>query len=283
VGNSTILSVALFMGTIAIIVCVLSAKTPVARLPEGTLLLNVVGMRLVAFEAIREFGLASSTLLAQNSVTLKTVFTFLDVRWSLSSENAGDVDGISGGRANAVKVGNKSGANGSVSKVAFHYIEFALGVALPFVELDLLALYRLKLALTCLIPINISNNPRILEIYDGVVDEKAGGGGWMEDIEVIIFDPRMIEIGSGMCSRMKGNGILRIAMLASPYKVSVNANLSEGNITCHLVLTMLIEEDKGVLPCITAVVLTPSVSWMIWIIELLSELGNIGDRARCRR
>ena len=282
-GNSTILSVALFMGTIAIIVCVLSAKTPVARLPEGTLLLNVVGMRLVAFEAIREFGLASSTLLAQNSVTLKTVFTFLDVRWSLSSENAGDVDGISGGRANAVKVGNKSGANGSVSKVAFHYIEFALGVALPFVELDLLALYRLKLALTCLIPINISNNPRILEIYDGVVDEKAGGGGWMEDIEVIIFDPRMIEIGSGMCSRMKGNGILRIAMLASPYKVSVNANLSEGNITCHLVLTMLIEEDKGVLPCITAVVLTPSVSWMIWIIELLSELGNIGDRARCRR
>jgi len=70
-------------------------------------------------------------------------------------------------------------------------------------------------------------------------------------------------------------------MLASPYKVSIDANLSEGNIVCHLILTILIEEDKWVLPYITAVVFTPPISWMVWVIELLSELRDIGDRARC--
>ena len=63
-GNSAILSITLFMGAVTIVMLVLGAKTPVARLPEGTLLLNMVGTRLVAFEAIGELGFASSTSLA---------------------------------------------------------------------------------------------------------------------------------------------------------------------------------------------------------------------------
>jgi len=58
------LSVALLMGNVAVVVCVLGTKTPTACLPEGALLLNVIGTRLVAFEAIRELGFASSTPLA---------------------------------------------------------------------------------------------------------------------------------------------------------------------------------------------------------------------------
>ena len=62
--NSAVLSIALFMGAVALIVCMLGAKTPTTRLPEGTLLFDVIGMRLIAFEAIGEFGFASSTPLA---------------------------------------------------------------------------------------------------------------------------------------------------------------------------------------------------------------------------
>ena len=42
-GNSAILSVALLMGTIAIVMHMLGAKTPTTCLPEGALLFNVVG------------------------------------------------------------------------------------------------------------------------------------------------------------------------------------------------------------------------------------------------
>jgi len=63
-GNSTVLSITLLVGTVAVVVRMLGAKTPTARLPERTLLLDVVGARLIALEAIGELGFASSTLLA---------------------------------------------------------------------------------------------------------------------------------------------------------------------------------------------------------------------------
>jgi len=64
VGDSTILSVALFVRVVAIIIHMLGAEAPAARLPEGTFLLNVIGTRLVTFEAVGKPGFASLTLLA---------------------------------------------------------------------------------------------------------------------------------------------------------------------------------------------------------------------------
>ena len=43
IGNSAILSVALLIGVVAIVVHMLGAEIPTTCLPEGTLLLNVVG------------------------------------------------------------------------------------------------------------------------------------------------------------------------------------------------------------------------------------------------
>jgi len=63
-GNSAVLSVALLMRTVAFVMRMLGAKTPTARLPEGALLFDVIGARLIAFEAIRELGFASPTPLA---------------------------------------------------------------------------------------------------------------------------------------------------------------------------------------------------------------------------
>ena len=63
-GNSAVLSVALPVGAIALIMRMLGTKTPMARLPEGALLHIVIGAQLIALEAIREFGFASSTPLA---------------------------------------------------------------------------------------------------------------------------------------------------------------------------------------------------------------------------
>jgi len=99
------------------------------------------------------------------------------------------MDGISGRRANAVKIRDKLSADGSVSKVSFHHIEFALGTVLPFIKLNSLAFYCLKFALMHPISINVSNNAGIPEINDSIVDEESGGRGRVKDIEVVIFDP----------------------------------------------------------------------------------------------
>ena len=215
-------------------------------------------------------------------MALKTVFSFLDIGWPLSSEDAGNVNGVSGGRANAVKVRGKSDVNGSMGEVALYHVELALGTFFPSVKLDSLALYRLKFALVCPIPINVSDNTRIFEVYDGVVDKKLGGGRGVKDVEVVILDPRVIEIGRRVCACMKGDGVFGISPLTNSYNVSVNSNLSEGDVLHYFVLPVLIEKDKGVLLCITTVVLTPSRSWMVRVIKLFGELGNVGDGARSR-
>jgi len=62
--DSAVLSVALLMRAVALIMRMLGAKTPTTRLPEGTLLFDVIGTCLIAFEAIRELGFASSMPLA---------------------------------------------------------------------------------------------------------------------------------------------------------------------------------------------------------------------------
>jgi len=191
------------------------------------------------------------------------------------------VDGISRRGTKLIEMRNELGANSSVSEMSFHHTEFALSAVFPPVKLDSLALYRLKFTLMRSISINVSDNTRILEINDGIVDEESGSGGGVENVEVVIFDPRAIEIGGGMCSCVEGNRKLGVTPFAGPYKVSVDPNLPEGDIACHLVLSVLIEEDERVLPHITAVVLAPSISWMVRVVELLSKLRDVGDGARC--
>ena len=86
------------------------------------------------------------------------------------------MDGVSGRGADTVEVGGKSSANGGISEVSFHHTEFAMGVVFPSIKLNLLALYCLEFALMHSIPINVSDNARILEINDGIVNEKSRSG-----------------------------------------------------------------------------------------------------------
>jgi len=168
-----------------------------------------------------------------------------------------------------------------MGEVSFHHIEFALSTAFSSIKLNLLALYCLEFTLMCPIPIDVSDNTRIFEVYNGIVDEELGGRGGIEVVEVVVFDPRAIKVGSRMCMCMEGNGIFRVPSLAGPYNVSVNANLPVSDISCHFILAVLVEEDEWVLPCITVVILAPPSSWVVWIIKLLSKLGNIGNGTRC--
>jgi len=198
----------------------------------------------------------------------------------LGGEDAGNVNSVSRRGTNAIEVGNELGVDSSISEMVLHHTQPTLSFIFSFVEFNSLVFYCLKFTLMCPIPVDISDNTGIFEVYDCIVDEESGGRGRVEDTEVIVFDPWTIEIGSRMCVCMEGNGIFRVAMLASPYKVSIDSNLSKGDVACHLILPIFIEEDKRVLPCVTVVVLAPSSSWVVRVIKLLSELRDVGNGTR---
>jgi len=105
----------------------------------------------------------------------------------------------------------------------------------------------------------------------------------VEDVEVIVLDPRTTKVGGGVCACMKGDGVFRISPFANSYNVSINPNLPEGDISRYFVLPILVEEDQRVLPHITTVILAPPSSWVIGVIKLISELGNVGNRTGCGR
>ena len=199
-------------------------------------------------------------------MALETVFSLLNVRWSLSGEDTGNVDSVSGRGANTIEVGSESSANRGIHEVALHHTKLGLGIVFSLVKLNALVLYCLELTLMRSIPINISDNTGVFKINDGVVDKKSGSGGRMEDVEVVIFDPRSVEVWRGVCTCVKRNGVFRIALLVNSYKVSINPNLSEGDVLCYFVLPILIEEDQRVLSRITAIVLAPSETWVIWVV-----------------
>jgi len=54
------------------------------------------------------------------------------------------MNGVSGGRANTVEMGNELSANGGISEVVLHHTEFALSKFFSFGKLHSLALYRLE-------------------------------------------------------------------------------------------------------------------------------------------
>ena len=108
-------------------------------------------------------------------------------------------DMYSGGRGgtNTIEVRDESSANSGVSEVSLYLIELALSVTFSSVKFNLLVFYHLKFALMCLIPVDVSDNTRVFEVYDGIVDEKLGSRERVEDIEIIILDPRTVKIWSG--------------------------------------------------------------------------------------
>jgi len=103
-------------------------------------------------------------------VALKTILAFLNIGWPLSREDVGNVYSISGRGTNAIKVGDEPSLNGGIGKVVFHHAEFALSILLSPIELNSLVLYHLKFVLVCSISVYVSNNTRVLEIYNGIVD-----------------------------------------------------------------------------------------------------------------
>jgi hypothetical protein len=196
---------AVMVGVVAIVVGVVDVKTPVAKLPEQTLLLWVVGVRLVALEAVREGGGLTMLVFAQyKALVALHVIVIVFVLWPFTSNETGKVMSRRGGRAALVKMRDKVGTNHSMGEASLSVQKLTLKLLLTIFNGHLLPLAILHLIDVRPVPMDVSNDARVLKVSKCVVNKGASSVGGMEDVMVRVFRTRAIEIRGGERTHVEG-------------------------------------------------------------------------------
>ena len=63
---------------------------------------------------------------------------------------------------------------------------------------------------------NVSDNPWVPKMEEGVIDGDMTSGGGMKDGELCILDSSSEEVCNGVCSSVKGNGVEGRILRPSP-------------------------------------------------------------------
>ena len=105
----------------------------------------------------------------------------------------------------------------------------------------------------------------------------------MEDVEISIFNPRVIKVWRGKGSSVEGGRVLAITLASHSYKMSILLNTSITDVLGCFRLPFFIEEDDGVEVGLSSIVPYPSIARMVWVLEIASERGGKADgfRGRC--
>ena len=100
----------------------------------------------------------------------------------------------------------------------------------------------------------------------------------MEDVKVSVLDPKAIKVRGGKCSSVKRGRIFAIALASHSYKVGVFPDAPIANISGGLRLSFLIEEDDGVEVGLSSIILYPSLTRVVWVLEVASKRGGEANR-----
>ena len=93
----------------------------------------------------------------------------------------------------------------------------------------------------------------------------------MENIEVSIFDPSVIEIGGREGLSVEGNRVLVIALALHSYKISVLSDASVTNVLSCFGLSLFIEENDGVEVGLSSIIPYPSLTRVVRVLEVTSK------------
>jgi len=126
----------------------------------------------------------------------------------------------------------------------------------------------------------VSDDSWVFEVDQGIVDKKSTSGRGVEDVEIGVFDPSVIEIGGGESLSMKGGGVFASALAANANQMSVFVNAPVTDILGSLRLSFLVEEDDRVKVGLSSVIPYPPFTRVVGILKVTSEWGSKTDRLR---
>jgi hypothetical protein len=153
------------VGVIAIVMGVVDAKTPVAKLPEQTLRFWMVGVRLIALEAVRVGGGSTALALAQRkALTALHVVVVLFILRPFAGNEAREVANSGGSRAALVEMGDKMSADGGMGEATLSIQKLTLKPLLIVLDGGPLPLAALSLIDIGAVPMDVSDDARVLEV-----------------------------------------------------------------------------------------------------------------------
>jgi hypothetical protein len=134
----------------------------------------------------------------------------------------------------------------------------------------------LPLAALCLVkvraePVDIGNDPRVLEIGKSIINKGAGSVGGVKDVVVHIFGTRAVEVGERKRMCVEREGVDNSAFLASAHKLGLISNWLVGDVFGSFSLAKLIDEDEWIIPKVSCIKLLPAFTRMV-------RVSSIGKR-----
>jgi hypothetical protein len=107
------------VGVVAVVVGVVGAKAPVAKLPKQTFRFWMVRVHLIALEAVRVGGGPTTLVLAQcEALVTPRVAVLVFILWPFTCNETGEGTSGRGGRAALIKMRDKVGADGGMGEAA---------------------------------------------------------------------------------------------------------------------------------------------------------------------
>ena len=194
-GDDAAASGALEVGVFAVVVSMLRTEAPPTCLPQGTFFTAVVGLLLVALEAVWEGWQAPSSFAQHSAAHNRGIGVRLVVGWSLGGVDGRDRHGRRSGRSLLVEVGGKAGADSCMRQTTLHIEQLTLDATLVVLYLRATPLEPFKLVDIGAISVNVSDYPRVAKGNDCVIDAFKCSVGRVKDGMVRILGTRTSEIG----------------------------------------------------------------------------------------
>jgi hypothetical protein len=253
---------------VTIVVGVVDAETPVAQLPKRTLHFGVVGVCLVALEAVGVGGGLTVLSFAQcKALAALHVVVATFILGPFASDETGESVSRGSGRVVLIEIGYEASADGSMGEAALGVQKLTFKLLLVVLNGNLLPLAALSLVDIRAVPMDVSNDARVLEVSKSLVDEGANSVGGVEDVVVRIFRTGAVEIGGREGACVKREGIDDTAFLASAHESGLVSNRLIGDILGGLGLTELVDEDEWVVPKVSHVKLFPTLARVVSVSE----------------
>jgi hypothetical protein len=127
-------------------------------------------------------------------------------------------------------------------------------------------------------PVDVSDNTRVLESFDCVVNDGTCSVGGVKDVEVRVFRTRASVVGGGVGASVKWHGINRLVLTPGALKTCFVLMSFVADVGGSFRLPLVIDKEEGVVLGVRSVEFLPYPAWALQIVWVANRrVSREGD------